>query len=105
MRSGFVVFLPTVVLLVATTSVAQSKKSDSDGLMARLSYQSGRMIIDWQYQDWRYQKGYPHICFAVYRSGYYRISRLAEYGQQTLEGTLSKDQLGGLDRVLDKIRF
>ena len=100
MRSAFAVSLAALLLLASIASVAQSEKKDSDGLVARLSYQSGGMVI-----DWRYQKGYPHICFAVYRSGYYRVLRFTEQGNQTLEGMLPKEQLAGLDQVLDKIDF
>jgi len=100
MRSSFTALLATLILLTAIASVAESDNSDSDGLMARLSYRSGGMVI-----DWRYQKVYPQICFAVYRSGYYRVSRLTEHGNETLEGKLPKAQLTGLDQVLNKIKF
>src|SRR5437868_9725447 len=99
MRSTFATFSVALILLTAIASMAQSDKSGSDGIVARLSYQSGGMGI-----DWRYQKGYPQICFAVYRSGYYRISRLTEQGNQTLEGLLSRNEFAEFTEVLNGIR-
>jgi hypothetical protein len=99
MRLRLAVYLVAFVLFALVISVAQLKKSPSGDLMARLSYGRGRMI------DWRYEKGYPQVCFAAYRSGYYRISRLTEQGRQNLEGVLSKDQLAELDRLLKNVHF
>jgi len=45
MRSAFAVSLAALLLLASIASVAQSEKKDSDGLVARLSYQSGGMVM------------------------------------------------------------
>ena len=98
MRSVACVLL--LVSLPAIACVAQSGKRESDTVVARLSYHSGGMGI-----DWRYQKGYPQICFAVYQSGSYQTSRLTEHGYQTLQGTLSKEHLTELRKLLNSISF
>lgn len=98
MRS--VAAVPVLVTLAVIACVAQSRRSESDDLVARLSYGSGGMVI-----DWRHQKGYPQICFAVYQSGYYQISRLTEQGNQTLQGNLSKEHFAELRQLLNNISF
>ena len=98
MRS--VVAVTVLVALAAIAGVAQLRNSESDGLVARLSYHTGGMGI-----DWRYQEGYPQFCFAVYHSGYYQISRLTEQGNQMLQGNLSKQHFAELGRLLKNIKF
>ena len=88
------------MVLLTVGAVAQSPRGDSDAVLTRLSYQSGGMGM-----DWRNQKGFPQMCLAVYQSGYYQISRLTEHGNQTLEGAMSKEQLGELQELLHQIDF
>ena len=86
--------------VLAVAAVGQAETNDSDPVVVRLSYRSGRTMI-----DWRYQNGYPQICLAVYQGGRYQISRLTEHGDQTLEGTMPKDQLGELQELLAEVNF
>lgn len=88
------------MVLLTVGTVAQLPRDDSDAALARLSYESGGTVI-----DWRDQKGFPKLCLAVYQSGYYQVSRLTEHGNQTLEGTMSKEQLGELHGLLHQIDF
>jgi len=89
-----------MVLFTGLGAVAQSASGNSDSVLARLSYQSGRAVI-----DWRSQKDPPHMCLTVYQSGYYQISRLTEHGNQTLEGAMPKEQLGELKGLLHEVDF
>jgi hypothetical protein len=89
-----------MVLFSGLGAAAQSASGNSDSVLARLSYQSGAAVI-----DWRSQKESPHMCFAVYKSGYYRISRLTEHGNETLEGAMPKDQLAELQGLLHEVDF
>ena len=45
----------------------------------------------------------PKICFALYRSGYYRISKRTLKGQEDLQGTLSEDQLVRVHGMLNNL--
>jgi hypothetical protein len=59
-----------LVLFSSCMALAQSKKPDSDTVLVRVSYSvSGEDATDWQSQD-----SLPS-CFALYRSGYYQMSR------------------------------
>lgn len=89
-----------MVLFTGVGAAAQSASANSNSVLARLSYQSGRAVI-----DWRNQKGSPHMCLAVYQNGDYQISRLTEHGNQTLEGAMPKDQLGELQGLLHEVEF
>lgn len=100
MRLRSLLYLVSIVSVAGFNGVAQSAKSDSDAIVARLSFHSGEMVI-----DWRYQKNYPQICLAVYQSRYYQISRLTERGSQTLEGTLSEEDFASLKEMLNKVNF
>jgi hypothetical protein len=80
---ALVVALP---LLYSPTAPAQTSEQRLDGILARLSYQTTYGV------DWREQKHSPGICFAIYRSGYYLISRINEYGSERLQGTLTKHE-------------
>jgi hypothetical protein len=88
------------LVVLAVAAVGQAEINDSDPVVVRLSYRSGRTMI-----DWRYQNGYPQTCLAVYQGGHYQISRLTEHGDQTLEGTMPKDQWGELQELLAKVSF
>jgi hypothetical protein len=88
-----------MLLLVTVPTIAQRAITNPDPVVARLSYQSGRMI------DWRNQKGTPQVCMAAYQSGYYQLSRLTESGTQTLEGAMPKEQLGQLKHLLQGVDF
>jgi hypothetical protein len=89
----------TLVLLISGAALGQSGTHNPDGLLARLSYRSGHFI------DWRQERGNPQICFALYRSGYYRVSRLTEKGTETLQGALAEDQAIRLRNVLESLDF
>jgi hypothetical protein len=97
---------PQITMLVATLTLfspgiasAQSNQHGPDSLFARLSYSSTYGI------DWRVEKGSPQVCLALYRNGYYQISRMTEGGTETLQGTLSRDQLLLIGRMLGDLDF
>jgi hypothetical protein len=100
--------LPHVIALIATlallnspTAPAQSKEHRADDLLARLSYSSTYV---WDL----HQDRSPQICFALYRDGYYRLSRKsrnAPGGTENLQGTLSPDQLTRLRTLLKSLDF
>src|SRR5260370_32891670 len=84
--------------LISGACVAQVKPSDPGKILTRISYRTTYGI------DWREQKGSPQICFALYRNGYYRLSRMTESGPQGLQGTLSADQGSRLGEMLRDLR-
>jgi len=81
-------------VLISGACVAQVKPSDPGKILTRISYRTTYGI------DWREQKGSPQICFALYRNGYYRLSRMTDSGPQGLQGTLSADQVSRLGEML-----
>jgi hypothetical protein len=89
----------TLTLLTSGIALPQSNQHSPDRLLARLSYSSTYAI------DWREERGYPQVCFALYRNGYYQISRLTEGGTETLQGTLPQDRLLRLGRMLNNLDF
>jgi len=89
----------TLTFLISGFAFAQSGTDRTDSLFARLSYSRGRMV------DWRQEQGNAQSCFALYRSGYYRVSRLTEKGTETLQGTLSEDQVLRFRSMLENLDF
>ena len=87
-----------MVLFTGLGAIAQTATGNSDPVLARLSYQNS--VLN--------QRGHtesPNVCLAVYESGYYQISRRLEQGNQTLEGTMPKDQLAQLQTLLHEVDF
>jgi hypothetical protein len=99
-------FLIATLILLASTGIAlaqskeQLKEPGSDGLVARVSYGITSPGI-----DWRTQEGYPQSCFALYRDGYYQVLRLTEHGNESLQGTLSHNQLLSFGSMLKNLDF
>lgn len=89
----------TLILLISVFALGQSTALKTDSLYARLSYTTGHGI------DWNQQPGNPRICIALYRSGYYQLSRLTEMGTETLQGMLSKDQRWHFRRLVESLDF
>jgi hypothetical protein len=87
----------SLISLISGFACAQSRTHGPDRLLARLSYTGGRVV------DWKREQGNPQICFALYRSGYYRVTRLTEGGKETLQGTLSEDQVTHLRSMLENL--
>jgi hypothetical protein len=84
-----IAMLAALAFLNAAAAPAQSKEHSPDDLVARLSYSSTYV---WDVSD----DHSPQICFALYGDGYFRISRRsrqAQDGTESLQGTLSSDQL------------
>src|SRR5216683_6948706 len=77
MRLQTVTLRAALILLISGSAFAQSRTHSPDHLLARLSYSGGGVV------DWRHEQGNPQICFALYRSGYYRVSRLTKGGTET----------------------
>jgi hypothetical protein len=92
-----IVMFVAILILVAAPAAAQSKKLDSDRLLARVSYNGGSMVVDPE------ARNYPRACFALYGSGYYQISR--EDGTDPLQGTLSRRELWDLGKMLRSLDF
>jgi hypothetical protein len=99
MRLQTVTIRATLILLISGSAFAQSRTRGPDHRLARLSYSSGGVV------DWRHEQGNPQICFALYRGGYYRVSRLTEGGKETLQGTLSEDQVTRFRSMLENLDF
>jgi hypothetical protein len=99
MRLQTAVLILTLAQVTSGLSRAQSQRKSPDTLWARLSYSSTYGV------DWRTTEGYPQICFALYRSGYYQVLRTTEHGPETLHGTLSRNQLLHFARMLRELDF
>ena len=90
-------FIITISVLAFGTCSAQSGNRHSDEILTRISYRSTYGV------DWREQQDSPQICFALYRIGYYRLSKMTENGTRAFQGTLSKDQLSRVNEMLKKL--
>jgi hypothetical protein len=99
MRPQLTMLVAMLTLFTSGIASAQSNQHSPDSLLARLSYSSTYVF------DWRGEKGYPQVCFALYRSGYYQVSRMTEGGTETLQGTLSQDQFLRLRSMLRNLDF
>jgi hypothetical protein len=95
MRHSIIAFL---VLLTSCAALAQSKNPNSDSLVARLSYD--RTSVVWQEKD-----GPSKVCLALYRSGRYQLLIDTVKGTQSLQGTLSRDQLMRIQRMVKDLDF
>ena len=91
--TALIVVLPFLYSLIA----AQAGEHSPDGPVARLSYSSTYGV------DWREQKNSPRICFALYRSGRYRILRLKEQGTEMLQASLAQDKFASLGRMFKRL--
>jgi hypothetical protein len=90
--------LTTALLLAACSSIAQVpyRSPDSD-LMARLFYDNSGALQ---------QSNVHHVCIAVSRDGEYRIMRSLDGGHtQLLHGTMPKEELGQLSKLLRAPEF
>ena len=87
----------TISVLAFGTCAAQSRNRHSDEILTRISYRSTYGV------DWREPQDSPQICFALYRIGYYRLSKMTENGTRAFQGTLSKDQLSRVNEMLKKL--
>lgn len=111
-----------LVLLTSAGPPADPKPHGSDALLARLSYQSSLPVREPEVHEQdepgegatphgslrriqvaHYCPDCPQICFALYRSGNYRISKRTLHGREHLQGTLSKDQLVRVETMLNNL--
>ena len=97
MLPGVTFLIAALTVLYSSVAPAQSKEHSPDGLLARLSYHSTYGV------DWREQQHSPRICFALYRSGHYGISRVTKDGTESLQGTLPQDELLRVGRMLKSL--
>ena len=81
---------------VSTESVAELVNSVSP--MALLSYHRVSVV-------WIPHQGHSWVCFALYRSGRYRVLMDTEKGTEFLEGELSPSQLSTVIRMLAGLDF
>jgi hypothetical protein len=91
--------IAALALLNAPAAPAQSKEHTPDDLLARLSYNSTYVWDDSRERS-------PQICFALYRDGYFRISRRSRHaqdGMESLQGTLPPDQMTHLRTLLKNL--
>ena len=85
------------VLLAFTSGNAQSKEPRLGPPVARLSYHTTYDV------HWR-EAHYSQVCFALYRGGNYRLSRTTKDDRETLQGTLSQDQLNRIRKLAGSLR-
>jgi hypothetical protein len=83
--------------LAAQTGPPNGQKPNN--LLARLSYNSSYLA------DGREQQHSPRICFELYRSGRYRMSRMTKATTENLGGVLSQDQLSLVTKMLKRLDF
>jgi TonB family protein len=84
---------------VSTESVAELVNSvNSASLAARLSYHRVSAV-------WIPHQGHSWVCFALYRSGRYRVLKDTEKGTEFFEGELSPSQLSTVIRMLAGLDF
>ena len=114
--------MTALVLLAGASSLAEPLSRGTDTVLARLSYHSSSPIREpkvheqndvgpdathhaslQRVQVAQYCPECPKICFALYRSGYYRISKRTLKGQENLQGTLSEDQLVRVHGMLNNL--
>jgi hypothetical protein len=90
-------FVGVLTLVSSCVASAQAKEHDSDSLVARVSYNGAPSLVDLDAPD------DSPACFALYRSGYYQISR--KDSPEPLQGTLSRRQLWNLGKMLKSLDF
>jgi TonB family protein len=84
---------------VSTESVAELVNwVNPDSLMARLSYHRTSVV-------WLPNQGHSWVCFALHRSGRYRVLMDTEKGTEFLRGELSPTQLSSVIRMLAGLDF
>src|SRR5580693_2514572 len=94
-----IAMLAALAFLHVPAAPAQAKEHTPDDLLARLSYNSTYV---WDVSEDRS----PQICFALYRDGYFRISRRSRQvqdGTESLQGTLPPDQLARVRTLLKNL--
>jgi hypothetical protein len=95
-----VALLCSVILqnwLAAQTGPPDGQRSSN--LLARLSYNSNYLA------DGSKQQHSPRICFELYRTGRYRISRMTTGATENLGGILSQSQLSLVIKMLGRLDF
>jgi|ERR1700682_1183243 len=88
-------------VILQTYLAAQSGTRNDQGptsLLARLSYSNTYPAVSGQQHS-------PRICFELYRSGRYRVSRMIDGSTKTLGGTLTQDQLGAATQLMKRLDF
>jgi hypothetical protein len=88
-------------LILQTYLAAQSGPANDQGpttVLARLSYSNTFVAVSGQQRS-------PGICFELYRSGRYRVSRSTDGSTKTLGGTLTQEQLGAVTQLMNKLDF
>ena len=94
----FAAILVAVGLLYAGNSSAESGgRIQDDQVLARLSYQNGYGA------DWREREDSPRICFALYRDGYYKLFRVKQYTNESVEGMLPRDNFARINKLLKEL--
>jgi len=89
--------LTTALVFAASALLAQEMNVEhGPELMVRLSYDNSGV---------RERGDFSHICIAVFRDGEYRIENPIDYGMERLHGTMSKEQLSQLSKLLEASDF
>jgi len=89
--------ITAVILLVASSSIAQGLRRSDPDLMARLSYNKSGVL---QQGDVR------HVCIAISRDGEYRIVRsLVLIPTERLHGKMPKEEFTQLSKLLGASEF
>jgi hypothetical protein len=88
-------------VILQTSLAAQSGPANDEGsttVLARLSYMNTYPAVSGQQRS-------PGICFELYRSGRYRVSRMIDGATRTLGGALTQDQLAAVTQLMKKLDF
>ncbi len=85
-------------LAMFTLGIASAQSKEHRPLLARLSYRTSYAV------DGRDRKQfYPQICFALYVSGEYRLSRVTNDGSESFQGSLSEGELSRVRKMLETL--
>ncbi|MDP9160399.1 MAG: hypothetical protein M3O09_09250 [Acidobacteriota bacterium] len=85
------------LLAPALPSNAQSYNVSTETVVMRFAYHT-TYEVDWA------DSRYPHVCLALYRGGYYRLSRMTKDGGETLQGKISENQLHRVIKMAQGLR-
>jgi hypothetical protein len=101
MKTGLVLL---VAVLLSIPAIAQDK-NNYPHLPAQTTIVRSDVMARLSYKNTLTESSSGQVCFALYRSGYYRLFRLTENGSQTVHGYLPENQFAEARRVLNELPF
>ena len=84
---------------VSTNPETRKAGEEQGTVLARISYHSSYV------SDAAGQKRSPGICFELYQSGHYRMTRMKMGGTESLGGNLSADELAQAKKMVGNLDF